>query len=356
MSPVSALEQLYKEVILPRLCAACGACVGNCPYLVKYNGRTVKLDSCSRADGRCYAYCPAVNFDPESISQAIFSQPYDTTGLGVFTEARASRSTSNEILSIAQGGGTVTSLMSMALETGILDAAIVTSAKGPDGFPRGVIATTALAVQESAGSKFVGAHTLDALNLAIERGFTRIGIVGLPCQIRSLRKMQVYDIKDQHLKERVRLVVGLFCNWSFAADEFQSFISRKVGDKKIRNYDVPPPPSNELIVETDDGAESIALEELKPLIQGACRECSDMTSEFADISVGMYEGRPGWNTLMIRSKTGIELIETATHEGVIETGRFPEENLNHLRQASLNKKERVFLTKTETGSSQACHD
>ncbi len=58
VSPVSALEQLYKEVILPRLCAACGACVGNCPYLVKFRGRTVKLDSCSRAEGRCYVYCP----------------------------------------------------------------------------------------------------------------------------------------------------------------------------------------------------------------------------------------------------------------------------------------------------------
>ncbi len=151
-------------------------------------------------------------------------------------------------------------------------------------------------------------------------------------------------------------MVGLFCNWSFSADEFQSFITKRIGNKKIRKFDVPPPPSNKLIVETDDGAESIALEELKPLIQGACRECSDMTSEFADISVGMYEGRPGWNTLMIRSKTGLDLIETATHAGVIETGRFPEENLAHLRQASLNKKERVSLAKTETGGSQACHD
>jgi len=81
-----------------------------------------------------------------------------------------------------------------------------------------------------------------------------------------------------------------------------------------------------------------------------------MTSEFADISVGMYEGRPGWNTLMIRSETGLELVEAATHAGVIKTEPFPEENLAHLRQASLNKKERVSLTKTEIGGSQACHD
>ncbi len=349
MTETSVLERLYEKVIAPGLCAACGACVGNCPYLVKYKGKTVKLDSCTRSDGSCYIYCPAVDFDPEPISKALFSRSYDMTGLGNFEEVKASRSTSTEILAKAQGGGTVTSLMSMALEKGLIDAAIVTSAQSSGGCAGGTVATTRESVRACAGSKFVGAHTLEALGEALQRGFTRIGVVALPCQVRSLRKMQLYDVRGQNIRERVRLVAGLFCNWSFSADEFMSFIGLRIGNKEIRKFDVPPPPANEFTVETEDGVSTIPLDELRPLIQSACQDCPDMTSEFADLSVGMYEGRSGWNTLFIRSKTGADLVQAAQQAGVLETEPFPPENLAHLRQASINKKERVSRMVSGTG-------
>ena len=298
----------------------------------------MKLDSCTRADGTCYAYCPAAYFDPEPISQAVFNSPYDTTGLGNFTEVKASRSTSDDILAKAQGGGTVTTLLSMALEYRMIDAAIVTSGGG---FAGGTIATTKETVYECAGSKFVGAHTLQALTEALRRGFTKIGIVALPCQVRSVRKMQLYDIRAQNIRERVRLVVGLFCNWSFSAEEFASFVGLRTGNKEIRKFDVPPPPANELTVETEDGVSTIPLDELRPLIQSACRACPDMTSEFADVSVGMYEGRSGWNTLLIRSKTGAELVHAAQQAKLLEIETFRPENLAHLRQASVKKRVRA---------------
>lgn len=349
VTETSVLDRLYEKVIARGLCAACGACVGNCPYLVKYKGKTVKLDSCTRSDGSCYTYCPAAYFDPEPISQAVFNSPYDMTGLGNFAEVKASRSTSDEILAKAQGGGTVTSLMSMALEKGLIDAAIVTSAESHGEFAGGMIATTREDICACAGSKFVGAHTLEALAEAFRSGFTRIGVVALPCQVRSVRKMQLYDVRGQNIRERLQLVVGLFCNWSLSADEFASFIGPRIGRKRIRKFDVPPPPANVFTIETEDGVSTIPLDDLRPLIQSACQDCPDMTSEFADLSVGMYEGRAGWNTLLIRTRTGAELVHAAREAGVLETESFPPENLAHLRQASINKKERVSLMVSGTG-------
>ncbi|MFH0960981.1 MAG: Coenzyme F420 hydrogenase/dehydrogenase, beta subunit C-terminal domain [Pseudomonadota bacterium] len=357
MTQTGALDRLYEGVISKGLCAACGACVGNCPYLVKYKGKTVKLDSCTRSDGRCYEYCPVASFDPEPISKAIFNESYDNDGIGNFTEVKASRSTSVEILKIAQGGGTVTSLMSLALKEGLIDSAVVTSGNVSGGYSGGEVATTVQGIKECAGSKFVGAHSLDALRVALQSDFTKIGIVGLPCQVRSIRKMQLYDLKEQNLKGRIGLVIGLFCNWSFSGREFRSFVTSRIGDKEIKKFDVPPPPANEFIIETEDGAESIPLDELRPLIQDACHQCPDMTSEFADLSVGMYEGRPGWNTLIIRSRAGQELVQTAIQSGVIQTEPFPSDNLAHLRQASRNKKERVSLVTPEArGGLLACQD
>lgn len=342
MQQAGILEELYERVIAQGVCAACGACVGQCPYLTKFKGKTVKLDSCTRSEGRCYAYCPAVSFDEAVVAREVFAAQYDGDGLGNWIEAKASRSTSGEIASVAQAGGTVTSLMVMALEKGLIDAAVLTASGGPDGFARGVVATTADEIKACTGSKFIGAHSLEALRQALDRGFNRIGVVGLPCQIRSVRKMQVYDLKKENLKGRIVLLVGLFCNWTFSAREFNSLLSMRWPNKEIKKYDIPPPPANTLNIETADGVESISLDELRPLIQSACQRCPDMTSEFADISVGMFEGRPGWNTMLIRTKTGMNSVKTAEESLILAIEPFPEENLAHLRQASLNKRSRAM--------------
>jgi coenzyme F420 hydrogenase subunit beta len=91
------------------------------------------------------------------------------------------------------------------------------------------------------------------------------------------------------------------------------------------------------------------LSDIKPLIPHTCFVCLDMTSEFADLSVGMYEGRPGWNTLIIRSERGAEIVDQAHRENFIETEVFPAENLAHLSKAAAEKKERSLRTLIRRG-------
>ena len=71
-----------------------------------------------------------------------------------------------------------------------------------------------------------------------------------------------------------------------------------------------------------------------------CAYCLDMTAEFSDISVGAVEGKEGWNTVIVRSKRGADIIETAVRKGVLETRALPQQNLAHLEEASLLKKTR----------------
>jgi coenzyme F420 hydrogenase subunit beta len=280
-------------------------------------------------------------FDESSASEAFLGVPHDETELGYSLEIVASRATSSDIAASGQGGGTVTSLLLTAMERGFIDAAVLTTALGENGFPRGIVATTPAEITACAGSKFVGAHTLTALKEALDRGFNRIGVVAVPCQVRSVRKMALYDLKSENLRDRLSLVIGLFCNWAFSARDFVSTLTKILGDRKVLKADIPPPPANMLNLETEAGIENIPLDELRPIIQAACQYCPDMTSEFADVSVGMYEGRPGWNTLIVRSEVGRRLVEAAVAEKRIETDVFPETNLGHLKQASLNKKRRL---------------
>lgn len=341
MADSLGLQELNRRVLENGLCAACGACVGRCPYLVKFRGKTVKLDSCTVEQGRCYAYCPMTFFDPEAVSEAVFGRPYDANGLGSVMEVAAARSSSQEIQSVAQGGGTVTSLVMTALEEGIVEAAVLTVSGETDGYPKGLVVTDPNDVKRAVGSKFVGAHSLEALREALDKGFRRIGVVGLPCQVRALRKMALHDLKQENLSERLSLVIGLFCNWALSARDLPQFLAQRVGDRRIKKYDIPPPPAKTLTVYTDEESIDIPLDDVRHLTQESCGACGDMTSEFADVSVGMYEGKPGWNTLLIRTDTGKALVELARRKGSLELEPFPEQNLAHLRNASLQKKDRA---------------
>ena len=66
------------------------------------------------------------------------------------------------------------------------------------------------------------------------------------------------------------------------------------------------------------------------------------TSEFSDISVCTVEGEEGWNTVLVRTERGEELVKRAEAEGVIESRPMPVDKLSHLKEASLLKKRRAI--------------
>jgi coenzyme F420 hydrogenase subunit beta len=119
-----------------------------------------------------------------------------------------------------------------------------------------------------------------------------------------------------------------------------TFLRDRFGEDKLRRMDIPPPPADVLVVETSCGVTEFPLGEVRWMIQKACTECPDMTSEFADLSVGMYEGQPGWNTLIVRTSKGKALVEYARSENRITCDPFPAENLEHLTTAATKKRQR----------------
>jgi len=120
---------------------------------------------------------------------------------------------------------------------------------------------------------------------------------------------------------------------------------------QIVKFDIPPPPANLFQVFTNSDRIDISLDDVRPFVKPTCDVCIDLTAEFADISVGAAEGVAGWNTLIVRSDAGSELVEAARAKGVIETDPLPEQNLAHLKEASLAKKKRGLEKIVETTGS-----
>jgi coenzyme F420 hydrogenase subunit beta len=56
--------------------------------------------------------------------------------------------------------------------------------------------------------------------------------------------------------------------------------------------------------------------------------------------VGTVEGEEGWNTVIVRTARGDDLLRRAESKGVLETRAYPEDKWSHLKEASILKKRR----------------
>ena len=323
MTTILGARELVAQVLDKGLCIGCGACVELCPYFKNRMGRTTMPFACDLARGRCYAYCPKTD--------AAAGEP------APYRQALAARAGEKARTNGVQDGGAVTALMTFALERGFIDGAVLTDRDGLVPVPR--LVTRADEVAACAGSKYTAAPTLAALNRGIKEGFGRLGVVATPCQASAVANLRSNPMDSAEFTDPVALVVGLFCTWALDTRPFVAFLEERMVVTSIRAMDIPPPPANVLVVTTDVGTVEFPLDDIRPLVPDACHECADMTAERADVAVGAMEGRPGWNTLIIRTDVGQTLVEQAIRAGWLETGEMPAANLEHLTEAAANKRE-----------------
>jgi len=277
------------------------------------------LDNCDISEGQCYQYCPRTHIDLDTISQHVFGTNYSEDELGTVKEVLIARSTDLHIRERAQYGGVVTTLMSLALEEGYIDSAILAKMSN-DKIPSAFLARNKEGILQCAGSNYMACSTLDALNQIPKDSTEGLGIVATPCQVLALSKMKKDPPQNSVNIENVRLVIGLFCTWALCHDTFHSFLRENFDLTKVIKFDIPPPPANKFDVYSESGKRSFPLDNIREFIMPTCSYCLDMTAEFADISVGSVEGIEGWNTVLIRTNIGLELMKRARAKGKLEMG------------------------------------
>ncbi len=337
---VKGSKELFNEVIDAGLCTLCGACAGGCPYLVPYKGRIVLLDNCTLAEGQCYQYCPRTYTDMDALSQLVFGKPYSDDEIGTAKEVLMARSKDARIKERAQYGGTVTTLLSLALAEGLIEGAVMSKTSG-DKTPRAFLARNMEEVLQCAGSNYMACPVLAALNGIPTDSEERVGVVVMPCQALALAKMKKAPQQNRVSIGNVKLVIGLFCTWALSPDGFYHFLEENLDLPQVIKFDIPPPPADRFDAYTRFGIVSFPLDQIRRYIMSTCRYCLDMTSELADISVGSVEGIEGWNTVIVRTNVGAELVEMAKAKGKLEVDRLPPQNLAHLKEAALLKKKRA---------------
>jgi len=320
-------KELEREVIKAGLCTSCGACVDICPYINLVKERAVIIEQCGIEEGKCYNFCPRTYVDVMALDQQVFGANRKDVAIGSYISILAGRAKGDEIKNVAQDGGIVSALCAYAIDSGLVDGVVL--AKSSDHVPTPIIAKTKEEILKSAGTKYTVSPTLIGVKDALKEGIEKISIVATPCQVTAARKMQNMG------EEAIKLTIGLFCMEAFFSKDFYEYLNEKIAPSSIKKLNIT---GGKLIVQTDNAPVEVELSEVKQFARPTCGVCLDVTSEFADISVGSIGSEEGWNTVIIRNKIAEDLIKGAEEKGTIETKPLPKEKVELLKKIALKKK------------------
>jgi coenzyme F420 hydrogenase subunit beta len=315
---------LIQEVQKPGLCHHCGGCVTFCTA-INYGAlelgedgrpRYKDIEKCIEC-GLCYSICPEIGeLDEETKRRVAWSGP-----MGRILETAIARAASPEVRARATDGGVVTSLLLHLFDLGRIDGAVVSRPVGT--FRRQPwLATSREEILEAAGFHF---DTSAGMSLFSEvystyspsiveledinrRHLNRVAFVGTPCQINSLRRMEVLGIVPAGA---IKFHLGLFCTGNFHFGPEQRKRLEEIGAFKweeVRKVNV----KEELLIHLHHNeVRRIPLDRLDFMKRFACRYCDDYSAEFADLSFGGIGAPEGWTTVMARSPLGRAVLADA---------------------------------------------
>lgn len=302
----------------------CGGCIASCPV----NIITHTDDEKPTLAGRCvlcelcYYGCPRVELPLESIEKTIFERNRTSDeSLGVKLGIFSARCRDERILASSQDGGAVTALLQYALETKVVDQAIVVAKDSETPWkPLTMTVNTRDDLLANAGSKYTATGSLSALaDAATGYPNSKLAFVGMPCQIQALRRIATSSHSARKLAEQVKLAIGLFCYNTYKYKPlFVDYVKQQqnLDLDRISKVDIK---SGRFKAFYDAEVKlDIPVKDLEPYTHPGCSKCQDFTAELADISIGHIGSETGWCTVITRTKEAHQLLRSAADAGVLQ--------------------------------------
>lgn len=321
-------ENLKEKVIDANLCSHCLTCASICPVngIIAKNGVDFPNyeEKCTDC-GACVRVCPRFEYEPKS-------------GLGDYKEITAASSKRFK----GQDGAMVTEIVASAVEMGMIDRGIFVGRDEkwlPSIFHVRETEQLEITDLKLGGTKYSFSNALLELKEAVK--FTKNGVVaiGTPCMVSGIRKLlQEFSI----FREKIKLVLGLFCTENFHHAELSKFLREKGVDfKKLVKTDIT---KGKFIATMTDKEIKFAVKELEEIIPSGCNVCIDFTAVESDGSVGSVGSKDGFSTVIIRNDNVKEILEFIKEKGYAEFGEIMMDVIQKL--SDLKKKREKNILKS----------
>lgn len=358
------LEDLHWDDIKGNICGHCGACIPHCEWeKCQMNSKKIEDNRLGTCD-ICYLFCPRsslsginkgfvknidnINKDFDGLLN-VRGYPVKTSfsakSVSIKNDGNGSNPTS------VQDGGFVTTLLKFLLKEKRIDAAlIVKRSEDWDTIP--FIATTEKDIDSASGSKYTISSTLSLLKDAIDK-YEKIAFVGVPCQIRALRNMQLsIQSSNKNLNlDKVKFAIGLFCRENFSYAGLREFVRNEGIDiTKVKKFDISAGKFRVYVNSNDNDSSDNSndnriiekpIKELEEYVWPICHACLDFTSEFADISVGSVGSKKGYNTVLIRSEEGYKLFRDLMERNLIAIEDINTERFSWVDKLTNDKRKNI---------------
>jgi coenzyme F420 hydrogenase subunit beta len=209
----------------------------------------------------------------------------------------------------AQWTGIATRIGERLLETGAVEAVLTMAPDPQDKWkPVPVLVTSAEGMAQCRGMRMGYAPLLALLEPARARGFKRLAIIGIPCQVYALRSLEAKLGFDR------LYVVGTPCSDNTTTASFHAFLNLLSDDPDTIIY-LEFRADYHVELRFSDGRVKeipflrLPISKLPPdFFPTTCRTCVDYTNVLADITVGYMAGQ-GEQWLLVRNERGEELLD-----------------------------------------------
>jgi coenzyme F420 hydrogenase subunit beta len=310
-----------------KLCHYCGTCIGICPTdaLAAVDGMPSLTGKCLEC-GLCFNGCPGIEFDYRKFNEYLFDGSKPDEEIGSFRSIYIGHSTDGLIRNKAGAGGVATAILSGLIKRAKIKAAVVVGMNKAKPWEVEVkIVNTVEDILNAAQSKYT-MIPLNAILKEIGNAQGDIALVGLPCHIHGIRKLQKMRCSAV---EKIKYCIGIFCGYNLDKKATDFLVDRlKINKEDILSleYRGGQWPGG-FLVKTEDGQRYFLKKDIYNYLEliftpRRCLLCPDLTNEFADISIGdawnKFLDDKGWSTIIVRTKIGEELIKESVQEKDIE--------------------------------------
>jgi coenzyme F420 hydrogenase subunit beta len=351
---------LQNEILDQDMCARCGACVAVCPPnwlaigpdsmpVTTLDPGAIDCASCSL----CLDVCPGKDTATARSEERIFGRTRtpEERWTGIYRQSLVLTSTNPNVLRGAAAGGAGTTLMLTALRSGLADAVIVVG-RDPER-PWVPVATITNSEEEVIRCGQTSYCLTPNLQLLRDPSFERIALVGVPCEVQAVRKLQNL-VPLPEVAEKLVLSVEIACASSTLLAGTEFLITERLGlaledvvEMRYRDGEYP----GQFAVRTRSGERRAlpffeVVDEFKRFKTHRCLVCGDWWSGIADVSISdgdpnIYASSqsgakpPRQSIVMTRTEAGANIVQTAVQLGlatVTPRAFVSEENLGLQRK------------------------